>query len=216
MSAGATAALGQAPLDGASAAQPPPAAASGGAIGRQAIGQIDRRIAMVFTCGKCDTRSVKSFSRRSYEKGLVLVRCPSCNAHHLIADHLGWFGDRGFTVEDLAKEQGTRVSVVDASTLPGIGGLEVADIDGWSRVESLRAGLRQAGAEGGTEASRLAGGSGDGGSGGGGTGAGEGEAASVILGEAGDAAAEGGGVVEVLAEDAEAWRRARGPSRENV
>jgi len=26
---------------------------------------------MVFTCAKCDTRSVKAFSRQSYEKGLV-------------------------------------------------------------------------------------------------------------------------------------------------
>ena len=29
---------------------------------------------MVFTCTKCNTRSIKSFSRSSYERGLVLVR----------------------------------------------------------------------------------------------------------------------------------------------
>jgi hypothetical protein len=26
---------------------------------------------IVFTCAKCDTRSVKAFSKHSYEKGLV-------------------------------------------------------------------------------------------------------------------------------------------------
>lgn len=30
------------------------------------------------------------------------VRCPGCQKYHLIADHLGWFGDKGWTVEALA------------------------------------------------------------------------------------------------------------------
>jgi len=28
---------------------------------------------MVFTCGKCEVRSTKTFSRQAYEKGVVLV-----------------------------------------------------------------------------------------------------------------------------------------------
>lgn len=28
----------------------------------------------------------------------VLIRCPGCKALHLIADHLGWFGDTAFKV----------------------------------------------------------------------------------------------------------------------
>lgn len=41
----------------------------------------DRNLAMAFTCGKCDTRSVKTFSRHSYEHGIVLVSavCQSWN-----------------------------------------------------------------------------------------------------------------------------------------
>jgi hypothetical protein len=36
--------------------------------------RVQSRIAMVYTCAKCETRSVKTFSRQAYEKGLVLVR----------------------------------------------------------------------------------------------------------------------------------------------
>ena len=50
---------------------------------------------MLYTCGTCDARSAKAFSRRSYERGVVIVDCGSCGARHLIADHLGWFGEKG-------------------------------------------------------------------------------------------------------------------------
>lgn len=50
---------------------------------------------MLFTCGKCDTRAAKAFSRQSYETGVVIVECPGCSSRHLIADHLGWFGQGG-------------------------------------------------------------------------------------------------------------------------
>ncbi|KAJ1470282.1 hypothetical protein T484DRAFT_3622409 [Baffinella frigidus] len=33
------------------------------------------KISMVFTCCRCETRQMKSFSRLSYEKGIVIVRC---------------------------------------------------------------------------------------------------------------------------------------------
>ncbi len=64
---------------------------------------------MTFTCtaSDCGHRSTHEFSRRSYEKGIVLVQCPSCKnrcvpfpylkrlsptiCRHLVADHLGWF-----------------------------------------------------------------------------------------------------------------------------
>jgi protein import protein ZIM17 len=53
---------------------------------------------IVFTCAKCDTRAVKSFTRQAYEAGVVLITCPGCQSMHLIADHLGWFGDDAFKV----------------------------------------------------------------------------------------------------------------------
>jgi hypothetical protein len=55
-------------------------------------------MAIVFTCAKCDTRAVKAFTRQAYEAGLVLITCPGCQSMHLIADHLGWFGDSAFKV----------------------------------------------------------------------------------------------------------------------
>lgn len=75
---------------------------------------------MTFTCtaNDCGHRSTHEFSRRSYQKGIVLVQCPSCKNRsiplilisyltdkynrHLIADHLGWFDVRlpGFALLD--------------------------------------------------------------------------------------------------------------------
>jgi len=63
---------------------------------------------MLFTCGKCDTRAAKAFSKKSYTQGVVIVECPGCKARHLVADHLGWFGSQG-TIEDFAKESGARI-----------------------------------------------------------------------------------------------------------
>ena len=65
----------------------------------------NKEMVMIFTCGKCDVRSVKSFSKVAYTSGVVLVECPGCHARHLIADHLGWFGEKG-NVEDFVKAKG--------------------------------------------------------------------------------------------------------------
>jgi hypothetical protein len=56
-------------------------------------------LAMTFTCTAgaekgnptCGHRSTHEFKKRSYEKGVVIVQCPKCEARHLIADQLGWF-----------------------------------------------------------------------------------------------------------------------------
>mmetsp|Transcript_5835 Transcript_5835/g.10325 ORF Transcript_5835/g.10325 Transcript_5835/m.10325 type:complete len:198 (-) Transcript_5835:3162-3755(-) len=63
------------------------------------------RLLMSFTCAKCETRSTKSFAKSSYQNGVVLIRCPGCEALHLIADNLGWFGDEKNIEEILAKKK---------------------------------------------------------------------------------------------------------------
>eukprot|EP00200_Dunaliella_tertiolecta_P006669 CAMPEP_0202359540 /NCGR_PEP_ID=MMETSP1126-20121109/12795_1 /ASSEMBLY_ACC=CAM_ASM_000457 /TAXON_ID=3047 /ORGANISM="Dunaliella tertiolecta, Strain CCMP1320" /LENGTH=226 /DNA_ID=CAMNT_0048952979 /DNA_START=148 /DNA_END=828 /DNA_ORIENTATION=+ len=65
------------------------------------VGRVKATLAMMYTCGKCETRSMKTFSHQAYKHGVVLVRCPSCQSLHLIADNLGWFGERGWNVERL-------------------------------------------------------------------------------------------------------------------
>ncbi|KAG2486644.1 hypothetical protein HYH03_014700 [Edaphochlamys debaryana] len=82
--------------------------------GGGAVGQIQPRLLMTFTCSKCDTRSTKGFSKQSYTQGVVLVRCPGCKKLHLIADHLGWFGEEPFMVHQHLQQTGGNVVVVTA------------------------------------------------------------------------------------------------------
>jgi len=70
-----------------------------------------------FTCTvpDCGTRSSHEFSKKSYEKGIVIVQCPGCKNRHLIADHLGWFKDSRTgdgklrTIEHIMKGKGELV-----------------------------------------------------------------------------------------------------------
>ena len=59
--------------------------------------QIDQsklpRLSITFTCNVCQERLTRTFLKQSYEKGVVLIKCPKCCNHHIIADNLGWFSD---------------------------------------------------------------------------------------------------------------------------
>ncbi|XP_020091369.1 uncharacterized protein LOC109712293 isoform X1 [Ananas comosus] len=73
-------------------------------------------LAMIFTCKVCETRSVKTVCRESYEKGVVVARCGGCSNLHLISDRLGWFGEPG-SVEDFLAARGEEVKRGSADTL---------------------------------------------------------------------------------------------------
>ena len=55
----------------------------------------------MFTCNKCETRAIRSFTKNAYENGVVLIKCEGCENIHLIADNLGWFEDERTNVETM-------------------------------------------------------------------------------------------------------------------
>lgn len=65
---------------------------------------------MAYTCSKCETKQARTFSKDSYTKGVVLLRCGGCDKLHLIADNIGWFEDDGpVNIEDIMKRKGDNV-----------------------------------------------------------------------------------------------------------
>ena len=95
---------------------------------------------MMFTCGKCETRAAKGFSRQAYENGVVIVRCPGCQVQHLVADRYGWFGEPG-SVEDFLKGRGETVVTGKAGTADDDGTLEIdrAQLEAWMAKQGVGA-----------------------------------------------------------------------------
>ena len=56
-------------------------------------GEESKRMGIQFRCKVCNHTLQKTFTRQSYEQGVVIIRCDSCSNLHLIADNLGWFKD---------------------------------------------------------------------------------------------------------------------------
>ena len=71
-----------------------------------------RKLAIVFTCTVCETRSAKQFTEQAYTHGVVIVTCPGCSNRHLIADRLGYFDDEDWDLDRIAALRGDDVRVV--------------------------------------------------------------------------------------------------------
>jgi protein import protein ZIM17 len=72
---------------------------------------------MMYTCAvdNCGTKQARTFSKDSYQNGVVLLRCEGCDKLHLIADNLGWFENDGvnkgnkINIETIMAEKGEKV-----------------------------------------------------------------------------------------------------------
>jgi len=74
------------------------------------LGKVEGKYCLVFTCKVCNTRSSKTFTKHSYHKGIVIVKCPGCDNNHLIADNLGWFEHVGArNIEEILQLKGEEV-----------------------------------------------------------------------------------------------------------
>ena len=102
-----------------------------------------KKLAIVFTCTVCSTRSAKKFSEQAYNHGVVLVRCPGCQNLHLIADRLGFFTDdeidgdgdgSGWDIQRALEKRGDDiVAVTDDNVLE----LTMADVLGKEKFEAV-------------------------------------------------------------------------------
>ncbi|CAJ1958462.1 unnamed protein product [Cylindrotheca closterium] len=96
-----------------------------------------KKLAIIYTCNVCGTRSAKQFTENAYNNGVVIVQCPGCNNRHLIADNLGYFSDddAGWNIEKAMERIGGNVRVVNNDNVLE---LSVEDVYGDEAIDNAK------------------------------------------------------------------------------
>ena len=68
---------------------------------------------ILYTCGICNHRQMRSFSKSAYHEGVVIVQCEECDKRHLVADNLKWFDDFTQNIEQIMEGLNQKVVRVD-------------------------------------------------------------------------------------------------------
>jgi len=94
-----------------------------------------KKLAIIYTCAICGTRSAKQFTENAYNNGVVIVQCPGCNNRHLIADNLGFFSSEegGWNIEKSMKRMGENVQAVNNDNVLE---LSIDDVFGDQAIEN--------------------------------------------------------------------------------
>ena len=77
----------------------------------------DHKLAVIYTCKVCSTRSGKMIGKQAYDHGVVIVRCPGCDNLHLIADRLQFFEDESWDIEKGLAKYGEKVTAVNEDNI---------------------------------------------------------------------------------------------------
>jgi len=95
-------------------------AASSVGSATEEIVRVTARKYIEFSCTVCNVRVAKTFSKQTYEKGVVIIRCDGCSNLHLIADNLDFTGFSERNIQEIAAARGDTITTTWEGELLGV------------------------------------------------------------------------------------------------
>lgn len=80
---------------------------------------LPRKFQMLYTCNLCEGRNLITVDRVAFTEGIVVARCKTCDAKHLVADNLSKldFGEGKVTLDDILALRGEKAQKLDPKTV---------------------------------------------------------------------------------------------------